>query len=439
MITHLNRSAPAASYESQGIFAPDRFGWVDQPSQRGTIDIIWSCLATLFVCVWVMLHLNVPAKDDSNQTLFLRRVRWLVIAVLAPELVMLFASGQWASAKRSVGEMKSSRFSEWSMVHAFYADSGGFVLQAKNSASFPVTAKQIHYLVEAKYIPMPTISKAEIWDKSNADRFAKYVACFQAGWLVLQVTARAVQHLPVTLLELSTVALISCAGPTFFFWFCTFPVLIPSFGYQADQHAVKPLNVETPTILLSDYSVADILIEAGDAAQIPFKDTPLDFVEGRLYTSSQMPLHRLWGVQQRPLPRIPNDRDSRMHNLKHVIITAVPTASFSLLHLIGWNFDFPTPVEKLLWRWTCISMGTVLGTGCAIEAGAIIWDNYTTSGLTTLKGYKLKWPTNLLFFVPGFLYFTARFIVIVEVVISLRSLPAGCFQNVDWTSILPHI
>lgn len=199
-----------------------QLGWVDQPNQRGTIDIVWSCLATLFVCVWVMLHLNVPAKDDSNWTLFLRRTRWLVLAVLAPELVMLFASGQWASAKRSVSEMKASGFSGWSMVHAFYADSGGFTLQAKDSVSFPITAKQVHYLLESKVILMPSISKAEIWDKSKADRFAKFIACFQAGWLVLQVAARAAQNLPVTLLELSTVALVSCTAATFFFWFCEF-------------------------------------------------------------------------------------------------------------------------------------------------------------------------------------------------------------------------
>lgn len=204
-------------------------GWVSQPDQRGTIDIIWSCLATLFVCVWIMLHLNVPAQSDSNWTLFLRRTRWLTLAVLAPELVMLFASGQWASAKHSVEEMKALRYESWSMVHAFYADSGGFVLQARDSTPFPITAKQIQYLVVSKYMPLPAISRAEIWDKSKADRFAKYIACLQAGWLVLQVVARAVQHLPITLLELSTVALISCTAATFFFWFCkVFPPSLTS-------------------------------------------------------------------------------------------------------------------------------------------------------------------------------------------------------------------
>ena len=151
-----------------------------------------------------------------------------------------------------------------------------------------------------------------------------------------------------------------------------------------------------------------------------------------------MPLAKCWGVQERPLPRIPNDRDSRLHNLRIVLIVAIPTASFSLLHLIGWNFEFPTREEQMLWRWTCISMGIILGIGCFAEATSIVADGYTTSALTNLGGYKLRWPSNILFFVPGFLYMSARLIVIVEIVISLRLLPSGCFQVVQWSQVLPH-
>ena len=367
-----------------------------------------------------MLHLNVPAKDDDLWTLFVRRARWLMFALLSPELVMLFACGQWASAQRSVADMHSLGYEYWTMVHAFYADMGGFVLHPPDCTSFPITAKQVHYLVQQRYLPIPNITKKEIWDKSKADMFAKTVAGFQAGWLVTQVIARGIQHLPVTLLELSTVALMPCTGAALFFWFN------------------KPLNVETPTNLQLEFSVAEILVRAGEPAKAPFRDTPLDFIEPNIYTSSQMPLASCWGVQERPLPRIPNDRDSRLHNLRIVLIVAIPTASFSLLHLIGWNFAFPTREEQLLWRWTCISMGIVLGIGCFAEAMSIIVDGCTTSSLTNLGGYKLRWPSNLLFFIPGFLYFSARLIVVVEIVISLRRLPPDCFEVVQWSQLLPH-
>ena len=411
--------APVSRNESQNSLLIMR-GWVNQPGQRGSLDIIWSCVATIFICVWVVIHLNVPAADDNRGAVFLRRLRWSLLAILAPELVMLFACGQWASAKRSVTDMTSLGFTDWTMVHAFYADSGGFMLQSQDCIPFPITAKQIKFLVQKKYISCPTITRKEIWDKSKADRLAKVIASLQAGWLVIQVTGRGMQRLPITLLELSTVALITCAGATMFFWF------------------YKPLDVQTPTFLESKRRIADILKEAGEAAKEPFQDTPLDFVEGQLYTSSQMPLSKYWGVQERPLPRIPNDRDSRLHNLHTVLIVAVPTASFSLLHLAGWNFEFPTRAEQLLWRWNCISSGIILGIGCTVEAISIIWDHYTTTGLTNLNGYKLKWPTNLLFIVPGALYFCGRMIVIAEIFLSLRLLPRGCFQTVDWLELVPH-
>ena len=317
-------------------------------------------------------------------------------------------------------DMKTSGFGSWTMIHAFYADSGGFVLAAPDYVTFPITAKQLHFLTVKGFLLMPMITKDEIWDKSKADLFAKGIASFQAAWLVTQVIARGIQHLPITLLELSTVALITCSGATFFFWFW------------------KPLNVNTPTILRLDVTIAEILVQAGDKAKNPFEDTPLDFIEPRVYTSSQLPFGRLWSEPRRPLPRLPNDRDSRLHNLPIIISLAIPTSAFSLLHLIGWNFDFPTIQEQMLWRWTCVAMGIVLGIGCFVEAGSIIFDGYTTTGLTNLGGYKLTWPMNLLFIIPGFLYMSARLIVIIEIIISLRLLPAGCFEVVQWSELLPH-
>ena len=107
-----------------------RRGWVDQPTERGTTDIIWTCLSTLIICLWTTLHLNLPAPDDGPWTIFWRKARWLLLGILAPELPMLFAFAQWASAKRSVVDMHNLGFiaTEWTLVHAFYADSGGYVV-----------------------------------------------------------------------------------------------------------------------------------------------------------------------------------------------------------------------------------------------------------------------------------------------------------------------
>lgn len=396
-------------------------GWVNSPNHRGTIDIIWSCASTIFVCVWVMLHLNLPAETDSDITIFLRKTKWFMMAMLAPELLMLFAGGQWAAARRSVDDMKALGADQWGMIHGFHAESGGFVLEAKDSPRFPVTAKQLHYLAQRGYIEVPTISADEIFDKSKADVFAKLIAGAQSGWFAVQIIARGMENLAVTLLELSTICLMTCTGAALFFWF------------------YKPLDVRVPTTVYCDRTISEILVEAGEAAKHPYQDTPLDFCESVTYTSTQFPYNELWGEQKRPLPRIPNDRDSLLHSWKIVVVISIPTAAFGALQLIAWNFHFPTRAEQLLWRYTCLAGGAVLGLGCISEATAIVVSNYTLSGMRTFNDYKTRWPWCIVFYGAGAMYFVARVIVIVEVVISMRLLPASCFETVDWTSIFPHV
>lgn len=186
-------------------------------------------------------------------------------------------------------------------------------------------------------------------------------------------------------------------------------------------------------------SIRTVLEGAGNEVYKHWENTPLDFAEPLAYTSKKMPLSHLWGVQDRPLSRVPNDRDSRLHNWKVVLIITIPTAAFGTFQLIAWNFIFPTRAEQMLWRYTCLGNGVVLGVGCVLEAAAIIASGYTVAGLDTFNGYKLQWPRNLLFFIPGSMYFCARAVVITEVVISLRALPAGCFDTVAWTSFFPNI
>lgn len=405
-----------------------RRGWVSAPNERGTIDIIWSCVSTLTICLWTMLHLNVPATRDSYWTMFWRKSRWLLLGILAPEVPVLFACGQWASANRSVSEMRALGYSEtqWSLVHAFYADSGGFVLRLPDTRPFPITARQVRYLVQHGYVSLPSISKKEIWDKSNADKVAKFIACFQTAWLATQVLGRAVQHLPITPLELATIVTAFCSLTMLGFWL----------------H--KPLDVEAPTLLPINSTITDILAQAGEAAKEPYRDSPLDFVEPRVYMSGKWSnmvcrwiLRR--GLQTRPIERIPNDRDPQLSSFRQHLALGVATASFASIHLAGWNFSFPTSWEAIFWRSNCLIMWGLLAIYGTTEVAICWWENYENLGLDTLGGYKLKWPACLCFFVPAGLYMGTRLCLIAEAVMSLRSLPEGAFAAVDWSAVLPHI
>lgn len=77
-------------------------GWVSQPDGRGTLDIIWLCFSTIFVATWTVLHLNVPAPEESFGRVQIRKVKWLVAAIVVPEVVTVAAFAQRVAAKREL-------------------------------------------------------------------------------------------------------------------------------------------------------------------------------------------------------------------------------------------------------------------------------------------------------------------------------------------------
>jgi hypothetical protein len=80
------------------------------PSTRQTCDdirecrtlwnIIWSCTATIFACTYVALHLNVPGPKESYLKKLSRKTGIMLLAVIAPELIVSWAMRQWILAQR---------------------------------------------------------------------------------------------------------------------------------------------------------------------------------------------------------------------------------------------------------------------------------------------------------------------------------------------------
>ena len=73
--------------------------WFSAPNYRGTWDIIVSCILTLIICVWSALHLNVPVDSSTLTQRNLRRTRWIVLGIFAPELVVSSAFAQYLTAR----------------------------------------------------------------------------------------------------------------------------------------------------------------------------------------------------------------------------------------------------------------------------------------------------------------------------------------------------
>lgn len=114
-------------------------------STRTVFDILWSCLFTIFACTWTVQHLNVPTqredldlkagwKGDFRYGLmkFWTGVKWMVITILAPELLITLNAGQLIGALRSSDRLKEYAEQDgvpWSLTHSLFADMGGFVIR----------------------------------------------------------------------------------------------------------------------------------------------------------------------------------------------------------------------------------------------------------------------------------------------------------------------
>jgi squalene monooxygenase len=408
----------------------ERIGWNPQPNERGTIDIIWSCFLVLFVCVWAVMHHNVPIKGEGFWAEFRRKCRWATLAVCAPEMLTLFSVMQWNAANISVKQMRKIGLQDWSAVHAFYANAGGFILHTKDCPAFPINALSVHYLVSNGWIEPPTITRENIWDRSKADLFAKGFAIIQTTWLLVQFIARSIQKLAITPLELFTIAFILPTFATGFFW------------------ANKPQNVAETTIITPDWLMADLLIKAGDAAKVPYVDTPMDFVEKPAWEGwrRRTSLLHYGGLERRPLVRIPNDYSPPPPTGKEATFNWVISVAHAGLHLIGWNFEFPTPVESLIWRASSITLVSVMVAGGAVPViSTRPWFDFSFNLLWiwTRDAQKATWIRKYMFEVfvdfAYVLYIAARVLMFAEIVVSFRSLPASCYQDVSWSGFFPHV
>ncbi|KIM43027.1 hypothetical protein M413DRAFT_26234 [Hebeloma cylindrosporum] len=210
----------------------------DCQGHRSLFDIIWSCLATMFACSWIAIHPNVPAPGDGWLTVGLRRLKMMFWAILAPELIVIWAMRQWLSAR----EVKK-RFEGygWTMTHAFFLGMGGFMLFDGDKAEQTLTFPEFDELEQEGLIIFPNISQEEIKDKQKGGAFAKALVVIQTSWFIVQAIARVIQGLGLAEVELFTLATAALNGFMYFLWWqkpldVSYPIpvyRVPSSGNES--------------------------------------------------------------------------------------------------------------------------------------------------------------------------------------------------------------
>jgi hypothetical protein len=193
-------------------------GFVQDPNGRGTFSILWSCLAVLLLNTWTVLHLNIPPHQSPWRN-YLHKVKWWIIALICPDGLAVSSCEQWRNARTSVKALKKA-YPWWTITHGFYAEMGGYRVEqdAGNNQQYTFRVKELIWLSEQGILTIPQVSYEELHDKSNADGLVKGLALAQSTWFMLQICARVNQHLPITTLEIATVAFIGCTGLMYFFW-----------------------------------------------------------------------------------------------------------------------------------------------------------------------------------------------------------------------------
>jgi hypothetical protein len=77
-------------------------GWVPQPDGRGTLDILSSCLITIFLCCWTSVCANIPGRSDTLMERFWDKLNLACLGIMGPEFLFTLAMAQWISAQHSV-------------------------------------------------------------------------------------------------------------------------------------------------------------------------------------------------------------------------------------------------------------------------------------------------------------------------------------------------
>ncbi|EXJ55963.1 hypothetical protein A1O7_08894 [Cladophialophora yegresii CBS 114405] len=432
-------------------------GWVAQPNGRGTFDLLVSCAVTVFLCGWSSICVNVPASEQSKWDIFWDKWHLFCLSMLGPEFVFMLALGQYMRADASVKLYHDKGYRDWTIKHGFYADMGGFVLQPHGWKQFPIDAKQLLYLIERGHIRYPDTKVAQINDRNKSDGLARFVTTCQIVWFTLNVITRPTQNLAVTTIEITTIASIVCTLAVNFCW----------------RH--KPMDVSTAIVLETDRSMYDILKDAGNLCKEPYRITPLDFVSReewiatKLWSYNVNILRNLHVVRQRPNVRpIQHLSSFGFPKLSRggSVVCLLMAVAYSAILMIAWNFEFPTPAERLIWRiCTSLTMALTIVVGLveiALPSPRAPKDEESPNATQIArrpspkllerivnkhfnnsrdKDPALDVPLKSMLLTQPVcaVYTVCRIYVLLEDLIGLRAMPATVFQNVDWTAYWPHI
>src|ERR1700722_17115925 len=332
---------------------------------------------------------------------------------------------------------------KWTRTHGFFALMGGFMLFDRRRPVKTILPEEL----ESDEFEFPEITESRIQDKSKGDVLSKGIVVFQTGWFLIQIIARGVEGLPVTELELVTLAFAVLNFVTYGLWWnkpldvrCAVPV------YKKRVEAVTEGEAGEGARKNEDQGDADggpVFQRTARAA----KRLPAAFgagVRDAIKTVRRMVWLDIVAIPFKPFFEmaggIKNEyiADEKRANTFYsgdlttnegsIVLFAgfLVATMFGAVHCIGWSFAFPSHTERILWRVSSIII--VSAPTCYF----LVLSFLGAAGLPDVLG--------IIFIITlCFAYGIGRVTLLVLPFLSLRSLPPGAYQTVHWTTFIPHI
>ncbi|KAF7369991.1 hypothetical protein MSAN_00629000 [Mycena sanguinolenta] len=363
-------------------------------NSRTLFSIVWGCLATIFACTWVSVHPNVPPPNQSPFQLFWRRLKMMLIATIAPEVMVGFA------ARQRLGAHILSKIGVelgFSTTHGMFFSMGGFV----TSDEHPIAT--VEQLEDSTFGPefqvaIQKISEKDITDKSKGDTLSKGVALLQGLWFILQTLARAHQHLAITQLEVATLAF---AVVNIFIWLLWWN---------------KPLDVQRPIVVgpPTQPDAETITLHVQLPRSTRFLGAILGYFHGKYKPLSSVSVPSFWSIEL-----------DGSNDYGAVILLLLVGTLFGAIHCAAWNAVFPTRRERWIWRTSSLVIAVFPSLAFLLDLIA--------------KGDRLQSTGRSIVILGIPIYIAARIILIVLPLVELRLLPASAFVDVNWSSYIPHL
>ncbi|KZP03664.1 hypothetical protein FIBSPDRAFT_844731 [Athelia psychrophila] len=397
---------------------------------RTMVGIVTSCLATIFACIWVAVHPNMPGPKQSWMSRQIRSLKLVVVTLLVPEWVLAWAVRQYLQARRYGKKLEAARLkadadaarpASQAITNNLYtksssSDEGGeqsagigleeqSVLLKNSTGVDGVSGWDDNYgdqslyilaLVKSRSLVPPTSD--ELGDKSKGDALSKTIAILQTLWFIAQCIARRVGNLAITNLEIMTLAY----------------TVITLAMYTAWWH--KPLNVRCPIRVKRDAKIVDnteIFEWTADVSDYVIGEQDYNF---RLSGEEQVPI--FWSsccsLYSGHLP------------LYADIIALSIAMVFGAVHCAAWSYSFPSLAERRMWRVCAIAIAAI---PLPMAAAFAVSDPFNGTSLYGMLSMALG----------ALLYICARIILLVLSFTTLRHLPLSAFETIQWTTWIPHV